>query len=120
MSSNKSSSRKINVLYLSYDGMTDPLGQSQVLSYLKLLSRKGYSFHIVSFEKPEIYEGKKHLVQELIEGYDITWHPLPYTKKPPVLSTLIDIWAGWKYIKALGATMTIDMVHLRGYILGDL
>ena len=41
-----------NVLYLSYDGMTDPLGQSQVLPYIIGLSKKGYKFHLVSFEKP--------------------------------------------------------------------
>ena len=39
-----------NVLYISYDGMTDPLGQSQVLPYLSGLSKEGYSFHLISFE----------------------------------------------------------------------
>ncbi len=29
------------VLYLSYDGMTDPLGQSQVIPYLVGLSKRG-------------------------------------------------------------------------------
>ncbi len=44
---------KINVLYLSYDGMTDPLGQSQVLPYNKGLSKKGVYFHLISFEKQD-------------------------------------------------------------------
>ena len=39
-----------NILYLSYDGMTDPLGQSQVLPYLAGLSKKGFRFHLISFE----------------------------------------------------------------------
>ena len=47
-----------SVLYLSYDGMTDPLGQSQVLPYLKGISKAGYTVHLVSYEKKEKY--KKH------------------------------------------------------------
>ena len=41
------------ILYLSYDGLTDPLGQSQILPYLFKLS-KLYSFTIISFEKKKI------------------------------------------------------------------
>ncbi len=49
-----------NILYISYDGMTDPLGQSQVLPYLSGLTKYGYCFTILSFEKRErfIKEGK--------------------------------------------------------------
>ena len=41
------------VLYITYDGLTDPLGQSQVLPYLFWLSKKGYHFTVLSFEKKE-------------------------------------------------------------------
>ena len=40
-----------SVLYISYDGMTDPLGQSQVLPYLKGLSNRGHRITILSCEK---------------------------------------------------------------------
>ena len=30
------------ILYVSYDGMTDPLGQSQVIPYLRELTKLGY------------------------------------------------------------------------------
>lgn len=42
-----------NILYISYDGMTDPLGQSQVLPYIINLNKENYNFHLVSFEKPD-------------------------------------------------------------------
>ena len=48
--------KKPKVLYIMYDGLTDPLGQSQVLSYLKHLS-KNYSFHVIGYEKPEVFKG---------------------------------------------------------------
>ena len=94
-------SKKTRVLYLSYDGMTDPLGQSQVLSYLRPLSKQHISFDLISFEKPEVFEYKQSLIHDLIEGHDINWHPLQYHKNPPFISTLIDIRNGWKKIKEL-------------------
>jgi hypothetical protein len=42
-----------NILYIAYDGMTDPLGQSQVLPYISGLSKLGYQFTLISCEKPE-------------------------------------------------------------------
>ena len=39
-----------SILYISYDGMLEPLGQSQVLAYLKWLA-VGRSIHLVSYEK---------------------------------------------------------------------
>ena len=41
------------ILYISYDGMTDQLGQSQVIPYLIGLSGKGHQIHILSAEKDE-------------------------------------------------------------------
>ena len=52
-----------NILYLSYDGLTDPLGQSQILPYLAGLSEAGYTITIISFEKPDrfsLYRDKIH------------------------------------------------------------
>ena len=47
----------MNVLYLSYDGMTDPLGQAQVIPYLQELSSKhGHTYTLISFEKKERYD----------------------------------------------------------------
>ena len=44
-----------NILFISYDGMTDPLGQSQVIPYLQGLSKKGFQFYLLSCEKPEAF-----------------------------------------------------------------
>jgi hypothetical protein len=41
----------MNVIYISYDGMTDPLGQSQVIPYLIGLTKKGHNISIISCEK---------------------------------------------------------------------
>lgn len=42
------------VLYISYDGILEPLGQSQVLAYLKKLAL-GRNIYLLTFEKKKIY-----------------------------------------------------------------
>ena len=40
------------ILYITYDGISDPLGMSQILSYMEIISKKSkYKIHIFSFEK---------------------------------------------------------------------
>ena len=40
------------VLYITYDGILEPLGQSQVLNYLEKLS-KDHEITLMSFEKKQ-------------------------------------------------------------------
>ena len=101
------------ILFISYDGMTDPLGQSQVIPYLQGLSKKGFQFYLLSCEKPEAFEKNKDAVNKILDGYSIEWHPIPYTKKPPVLSTLKDILHLRKKATQIHRQYTIDMVHTR-------
>lgn len=45
------SNARRSVLYISYDGMLEPLGQSQVLAYIEKLTDLA-QIHLVRFEKP--------------------------------------------------------------------
>lgn len=105
-----------NVLYLSYDGMTDPLGQSQVLPYLKGLSKQGYKFHLISFEKPDKFAQHEAHIRSICEASGIEWHPLSYTKKPPLLSTLWDVYKMNKRAFSLHKNHGFSIVHCRSYI----
>ena len=80
------------IAYLSHDGLTDPLGQSQILPYILGLEEKGYTFTIFSFEKPEVFQSNKEVIDGLITGKKIRWVPLPYHRKPAVLATLLDLY----------------------------
>lgn len=104
------------VLYLSYDGMTDPLGQSQVIPYIEGLSKLGYKFTLISFEKPDRFEKFSTEISERLKRSNIDWVPLSYTKKPPVLSTVYDLWRMEKKAFALHAEKTFSIVHCRSYI----
>lgn len=106
----------INVLYLSYDGMTDPLGQSQVLPYLRGLSKESYAFHLISFEKEERFEKNRAHIQSICDEAGIVWHPQPYTKKPPLLSTIKDVRRMRKVAHQLHKLHNFKIVHCRSYI----
>lgn len=104
------------ILYISYDGMTDPLGQSQVIPYLKGLTEKGNEFTILSFEKNKNYSLNKNIISKLLFDANIRWEPRKYTSFPPVFSTVKDVWVLIKTAKKLHKLHQFDIVHCRSYI----
>lgn len=101
------------VLFISYDGMTDPLGQSQVIPYLEGLSKAGYKIFLISCEKKQVYHQNKNYIRELLDKSSISWIPLNYTKNPPVISTLLDVLKMRRAAGNLHRAEGIDMVHTR-------
>ncbi len=106
----------MKTLYFSYDGMTDNLGQSQVIPYLSGLSAKGYEITLFSFEKEERYEKGKKKIASLLQSNNITWKPLSYTKTPPIISTIKDVLKLRGEARKLAKTGEYKIVHCRGYI----
>lgn len=96
--------------------MTDSLGQSQVLPYLKGLTKQGFSFHIISFEKAERFQQFRGTIQAICDENNIHWHPLTYTKKPPLLSTLYDVRRMRNLSKGLHKIHNFKIVHCRSYL----
>lgn len=106
---------KKHILYISYDGMTDPLGQSQVLPYLIENSISGYQFSLISFEKKDRFEKNKEIIQKICDENSINWHPLNYTKNPPIVSTLWDIFKMYLETKEINKKQKVDLIHCRSY-----
>ncbi|MEO7923978.1 MAG: glycosyltransferase [Chitinophagaceae bacterium] len=108
------------VLYVSYDGMTDPLGQSQVLPYLRGLTKEGYQFTILSFEKPTAFEKFGGLIQSICDTAGIKWVPLVFHTSPPVLSKIYDRYKLFSTAKRLHREKKFDLLHCRSYIAAEL
>lgn len=104
------------ILYMSYDGMTDPLGQSQVLPYLRELSKRGYEISLISCEKPERLRLHRQAIEQICKDAGIEWYPLYYTKKPPLLSTIWDVWKIHRKANQLYKKHSFQLVHCRSYI----
>jgi glycosyltransferase involved in cell wall biosynthesis len=105
----------LHILYISYDGLTDPLGQSQILPYLLGLYNKGYEITIVSFEKPTAFHHESKKIDSLISN-KIKWTPLVYHRKPPVLSTLWDLFQLWRTVNSIYQKSPFHIIHCRSYI----
>jgi glycosyltransferase involved in cell wall biosynthesis len=107
------------VLYISYDGMLEPLGQSQVLAYLERLA-PGRRLHLISFEKPGDWANRENLdaVRRRIKDAGIHWHPLRYHKSPTAPATAFDITAGTALALAITLRHRIRFIHARSYVAG--
>ncbi len=107
-------------LFISYNGMLDPLGQSQVIPYLKELSKVGVEFTILSFERRGAYspEGMERCatLQTELAAHNIDWHWLPYHKTPSLPATVYDVIAGTRYASSLVRQKRIEIAHARAHI----
>ena len=104
------------ILFISYDGLTDPLGQSQILPYLIGLANKGYEIQIISAEKEERFQAHEIEIREKIKNVNIHWAYTHYTNRPPLLSTFLLV----NRIKMLAHNFYsinhFDIVHSRSLI----
>lgn len=105
-----------HILYITYDGLTDFLGQSQVLPYILGLEEKGYRFSILSYEKPDKLHSNQNIINELIKGRNVTWYPKKYHKRFSILATLWDLLIGFLFLIRLHSNNTFQAVHCRSYI----
>ncbi len=107
----------MNVLYISYDGILEPLGQSQVLSYLEGLTNERV-IHLISFEKPADKKNQRlyNKVSQRIENANIQWHPLTYHKQPTAIATLWDIFRAIILGLWLVLRFKLRIIHARSYV----
>ena len=108
------------VLFISYNGMLDPLGQTQVLPYLRELAKKGVRFTLLSFERARAFEpagvAKCEELRRELQTQGIDWHWLRYHQRPSLPATIYDVLAGMRKASSLVQSKRIEMVHARGHI----
>jgi len=108
------------VLFISYNGMLDPLGQTQVIPYLRELAKRGVKFTLLSFERDKAFtpEGvrKCEELREKLHSDGIEWHWLRYHQRPSVPATIYDVVAGIRKASSLVRRNGIEMVHARAHI----
>jgi glycosyltransferase involved in cell wall biosynthesis len=108
------------VLYISYDGALEPLGQSQVVAYLERLTGSA-QLTLLSFEKPaDLADGARaDAMRRRLDAAGIQWIIRRYRKRPPVVSTALDVITGglasrrWALETRPGQAA---IVHSRGYV----
>lgn len=102
-------------LFISYDGLTDPLGQSQIIPYMKGLSSYGYDITILSAEKTDRFIKLSPIIQQLLDKTNIKWETISFTTSPPIFSKLIDIHKLKRKAERLFLENKYSLIHCRSY-----
>jgi glycosyltransferase involved in cell wall biosynthesis len=103
------------VLYITHNGLTEPLGRRQVLPYLIGLSARGWRITVVSFEKDRTATPEAvATVKALTHAWRIAWKPLRYHNRPPVLATAYDLLRG--YMRAGVMARHASLIHARSTV----
>jgi glycosyltransferase involved in cell wall biosynthesis len=106
----------VNVIYVSYDGLLDPLGASQVEPYVRGLAERGHRFVLISFEKPETTVDREQVstLSEPLAAAGVDWWPLRYHRSPRLAATALDVWNGRRAIRDAIHRTAAELVHCRG------
>ena len=109
----------MRVLYLSYNGLLDPLGQSQVLQYLIGLAGLGHKIVLLTYEKPDEWANEPHreAARRATADAGIRWIPLTYHRRPSWPATGYDVAVGGIRALFLVLRHRIEIVHARGYVM---
>lgn len=107
------------ILYVSYSGMLEPLGQSQVFAYQEQVARTRV-VHLVSFERERDWRdrARRDVVARRMREAGIRWHPLRYHKRPAVAATAWDVARGVALCCWLARRHALGIVHARSYVPG--
>ncbi len=105
-----------HALYLCYFGLREPLVQTQVLPYLKEISKDKIDVSLLTFEQnPRQNWRAEQLKTEreklLAEG--IKWHFLTYHKRPSAPATFYDVLCGAFFAWRMIRREKIDVLHGR-------
>ena len=109
--------KKNSTLYLSRNGLLEPLGQSQVFAYLRGLSRD-YNITLITYEKDEDWADKARLQKARRDCKDlgIRWLPQHFRQRPkivaPAFSMIRMVWLVRREVRR----RDIRLIHARSNI----
>jgi glycosyltransferase involved in cell wall biosynthesis len=103
-------------IFISYDGLTDTLGQSQILPYLIGLTKNGHTISVLSVEKKERFNANRHIIEAICKENNITWHYLFFHTKPPILAKYYDLYCMEQMLLKLYKKEKYDILHCRSYL----
>ncbi|SFR98927.1 glycosyltransferase [Sphingomonas jatrophae] len=104
----------MTILYLSQNGITEHIGESQIAPYVLGLAAQGYRIHLLTAEKAD----RSALAADYRARFDaagVRWTTIRYHNRPPVLGQLLDLivmtWTAWR----IARREKIVAVHSRSH-----
>jgi glycosyltransferase involved in cell wall biosynthesis len=97
----------LKILYITYDGLLDPIGQSQIVPYLNKLADM-HEIYVLSLEKKNI--------NKIIINSKIVWIKKKFYKTKIKFFKIIDILKLLIYARNILKHNLIESIHCRGHI----
>lgn len=104
-------------LYLTRNGLLEPLGHSQVMSYLRGLSRD-HAITLVTFEKPEDMADSAAMARARADcaAHGIDWRPRPFRRQPRFLAPAGSLFTMGAIALRLARSRALGLIHARSYL----
>lgn len=102
------------VLYFSYDGLLDPLGQSQIVPYISAISAAGHSLTVVSYEKIGRTKEQIKIMEMKLQKIGVNWERIEF--RSGKLWAIKRLISGVLLIRKLCGNIQPDFMHLRGFV----
>jgi len=110
---------EIRTLYVCYFSLYEPLVQTQVLPYLRGISRAGGKVWLLTFERamPEHWKTEPEEIWRIRLREDgIEWLTLPYHRRPSLPAKIVDIVTGTLRVIRTVRREKIDIIHGRSQL----
>jgi len=105
----------MNVLYITYDGLLDPLGASQILPYIRGIAQSQGRVVVLSFEKAaKAVAGQEQKAKE-IEADGIEWKLIRFTAGYGAAGKVWDLLKMYFWAFLLAKKYSIHIIHARGH-----
>lgn len=108
---------KTPVLYLTRNGLLEPLGQSQVFSYLRGLSDY-YNISLITYERPEDWADSAAMsrARDMCSAHGIRWLPQQFRLRPRVVAPAASMFRMAWLVRREVRQRQIRLIHARSYI----
>lgn len=109
--------KKFHHLFITYDGLLDPLGQSQIIPYLKSIAKSERKIKVISFEKKKNIESKKinSIRIELLKN-NILWQYIKFSENYGKIGKIYDLNKMFFFSLFLILYKNIRIVHCRSHV----
>lgn len=105
-------------LYICYFWIREPLVQTQVIPYLRELTKAGLEVILLTFEPQQdrLDEDDAEKERQRLDDMGIEWQSLTYHKRPSVPATFYDIMVGAMRVRRLINERRLDVIHCRVHV----
>ncbi|MFN2498988.1 MAG: glycosyltransferase [Pyrinomonadaceae bacterium] len=110
-------SNRNRILYITFDGVLEPLGRSQVLSYMLGLTQRGFNFTLISLEREHDLTNKR-AVQDFeidLSSRSIRWLRYPF-RSGGMSGVLMNCWVALRAAHGAISQEQIALIHARSYV----